>query len=113
MSGDIDGWAYLVAIHVQDPVSIFYHFYMYLPNNGIKDCATVKEKTSLGPTTRIFGVNPLKNAPNPSCLIISFIIVTPPVFVSKFAFWIRVLTTSKGAETVIEATAPPILATKF
>jgi len=32
---------------------------------------------------------------------------------SKFRFWIRVLTTSRGAETTSEADAPAIEATKF
>lgn len=58
------------------------------------------------------GVNPLKKAPTPSCLIMSLIMVAPPTLDPKLAFWIRVLTTSRGAATVMEATAPAIEATK-
>ena len=54
----------------------------------------------------------MKNDPTPSCLIISLMIVIPPTCELKLAFWIRVLTTSSGAATVMEATAPPMDATK-
>ena len=84
-----------------------------MPNHGISDWARVKEKTSLGAVTSTLGVRPLKNAVKPSCLIMSRIIVTPPTLDSKLAFWIRVLTTSSGAATVILAMLPAILATKF
>ena len=59
-----------------------------------------------------FGVKPLKNEPMPSCLIISLMMVTPPTCELKLAFWIRVLTTSRGAATVMDATAPAMEATK-
>ena len=39
--------------------------------------------------------------------------VTPETLFSKFAFWMRVLMVSRGAATVMEATAPAIDATKF
>ena len=39
-------------------------------------------------------------------------IVIPLTFVPKFEFCIRVFTTSSGAATVIEATAPAMEATK-
>jgi hypothetical protein len=54
----------------------------------------------------------LKNDEAPSVLIISLMTVTPETLVLKLAFWIRVLTTSRGAATVIEATAPATEATK-
>ncbi|OWT40967.1 hypothetical protein C362_01181 [Cryptococcus neoformans Bt1] len=38
--------------------------------------------------------------------------VAPPTLDPKLAFWIRVLTTSRGAATVMEATAPAMEATK-
>lgn len=59
-----------------------------------------------------FGVKPLKKAPIPSVLTISRIMVIPPTCELKLAFWIRVLTTSNGEATVIEATAPAMEATK-
>jgi hypothetical protein len=37
----------------------------------------------------------------------------PPSGLSKFLFWMRVLMTSRGAETTSEAVAPAIEATKF
>jgi hypothetical protein len=39
--------------------------------------------------------------------------VKPLTLCSKLAFWIRVLTTSNGAATVMEATAPDTEAMKF
>jgi hypothetical protein len=60
-----------------------------------------------------FGVRPLKKAVGPSCLIRSLMTVIPGTLCSKFAFWIRVLTVSRGAATVIEATAPAMDAMKF
>jgi len=60
-----------------------------------------------------FGVKPLKKAVGPSCLMSSFTTVIPCTFLSKFAFCIRVFTVSRGAATVIEATAPAIDAMKF
>jgi hypothetical protein len=71
------------------------------------------EKTSFGPTVRILGVKPLKKDENPSFLIILLKIWNPVSGFSKFLFWIRVLMTSMGAETVREATAPAIEATVF
>lgn len=60
-----------------------------------------------------FGVKPLKNAVGPSFFIRSFTTVSPGTLCSKFAFWIRVLTVSRGAATVMEATAPATDAIKF
>jgi hypothetical protein len=37
----------------------------------------------------------------------------PDSLASKLRFWIRVLTTSRGAETMSEAEAPAMDATKF
>lgn len=58
------------------------------------------------------GVRPLKNELAPSVLSISLMTATPETLVLKLAFWIRVLTTSRGAATVIDATAPATDATK-
>jgi len=55
----------------------------------------------------------LNKAIGPSCLSISLTTVTPETLCSKFAFCIRVLMVSRGAATVIEATAPEIEAMKF
>lgn len=49
----------------------------------------------------------------PSLRSISLTTVTPRTLVSKLAFWILVLTVSKGAATVIDATAPATEAIKF
>ncbi len=59
------------------------------------------------------GVSPLKKAEGPSCLMRSFTTVKPETLRSKLAFCIRVLTVSRGAATVIDATAPAIEAMKF
>jgi hypothetical protein len=58
------------------------------------------------------GVNPLKKLPTPSCLTMLRMMDMPPSLLSKLAFCIRVLTTSRGAATVMEATAPAMDATK-
>ena len=105
----------------------------------MSDWARVKLNTSLGPTTRIykgkrslvmnslylprscmhgkthrtFGVSPLSRADRPSFLIKSLTTVTPESLVSKFWFWMRVLIVSRGAATVIDATAPATDAIKF
>jgi hypothetical protein len=76
-------------------------------------CASQKENTSLGPVMRSFGVRPLKNDVKPSCFIMLETIRKPLSGFSKFLFWIRVLMTSRGAETRSEALAPAIEATKF
>ena len=55
----------------------------------------------------------MKSAVGPSFLIRSFTTVMPLTFVSKLAFWMRVLTVSSGAATVMDATAPATEATKF
>lgn len=144
------------------------------PPQSIITCATVKEKTSLGPITTSLGVSPLKNAPKPSFLtrsarmrvpgVLSLSIVvgdcvvvgavglgnwsggrcrcvwmdgwrllhsihtrapaphfpTAQLYINtqtskrtthlKSRFWMRVLITSRGCATVMEATAPATLA---
>lgn len=87
--------------------------YSTLLNAGISVCANQNEKTSLGPVINSFGTNPLKKALGPSCFAISEIIVKPLFGLSKLLFWMRVLTTSRGAETRREALAPAMEATKF
>jgi hypothetical protein len=64
-------------------------------------------------TQHTLGVSPLKSAMGPSSRSKSRTIVTPRVFCSKFAFWMRVLIVSRGAATVIDATAPATEATRF
>lgn len=59
------------------------------------------------------GTNPLKKAEKPSLRIILDTIRKPLSGFSKFLFWIRVLMTSRGAETSREAEEPAIEATKF
>lgn len=75
-----------------------------------EDLASIHVRCKVSALT--FGVNPLKNAPTPSCLTISRMMVIPPTCELKLAFWIRVLTTSNGEATVMEATAPAMEATK-
>jgi len=55
----------------------------------------------------------LKKLVNPSFLIMLPTILNPLSGFSKFRFWIRVLTTSRGADTSKEADAPAIDAMKF
>lgn len=62
---------------------------------------------------RTLGVNPLKSAVIPSFFIRSLITTEPDTLCSKLAFCIRVLTVSRGAATVIDATAPAMEAMKF
>jgi hypothetical protein len=81
-------------------------------DNQDLDISDMLEESLRKRSRHTFGVNPLKNDPTPSCLIISLMMVMPPTCELKLAFWIRVLTTSSGAATVMEATAPPIDATK-
>jgi len=76
-------------------------------------CASQKLKTSLGPVIRSLGVRPLKNEVKPSCLAMLEMMRKPDSLASKLRFWIRVLTTSRGAETMSEAEAPAMDATKF
>lgn len=59
------------------------------------------------------GTSPLKKLENPSCLAMLLRIRKPLSGFSKLRFWIRVLMTSRGAETTREAEAPAIEATKF
>ena len=82
-------------------------------NAGISVWASQNEKTSFGPVIRSFGVRPLKNDVKPSFFIMFETIRKPLSGFSKFRFWIRVLITSSGAETMREALAPAIDATKF
>jgi len=80
---------------------------------GIRVCASQKEKTSFGPVMRSFGTKPLKKLVIPSFFIILLTILKPLSGLSKFRFWIRVLMTSRGAETMRDAEAPAIDAIKF
>lgn len=75
--------------------------------------ANQKEKTSLGPVINSLGVRPLKKEPIPSFFIMLDTILMPLSGFSKFLFWMRVLMTSRGAETTSEAVAPAMEATKF
>lgn len=84
-----------------------------LSKAGINDCANAKEKTNLGPVVNNLGVKPLKKAERPSFLAMFFKIVKPDSGLSKLRFWILVLMTSKGAETIKEAEAPKMEVTKF
>lgn len=87
--------------------------YITLLNAGISVCANQKLNTNFGPVMSSFGTSPLKNAVGPSCLAMLLIILNPDCASSKLRFWIRVLTTSRGAETIREAEAPAMEATKF
>jgi hypothetical protein len=80
---------------------------------GIKVWASQKEKTNLGPVMSSLGTSPLKKAAGPSFLAMLERIRKPLSGLSKFRFWIRVLITSRGAETTREAEAPAIEAIKF
>jgi len=80
---------------------------------GISVWASQNEKTSLGPVIKSFGISPLKKEVIPSFFIILETILKPLSGLSKFLFWILVLMTSRGAETMSDAVAPAIEATKF
>ena len=67
----------------------------------------------MGPVIRSLGTKPLKKAENPSFRAILVRIRIPPSGLSKFLFWIRVLMTSRGAETISDADEPAIEAMKF
>jgi hypothetical protein len=86
---------------------------MTLPKAGMRVWANQKEKTSLGPVMSSLGVRPLKKEVMPSFFIMLDTILMPLSGFSKFLFWMRVLMTSRGAETMSEAVAPAIEATKF
>lgn len=86
---------------------------MILLKAGINVWASQNENTSLGPVIKSFGVRPLKNEVGPSIFIMLEMIRKPLSGFSKFLFCIRVLMTSKGAETMSDALAPAIEATKF
>jgi hypothetical protein len=59
------------------------------------------------------GVRPLKKLPKPSLRAMLDRMRKPLSGLSKFLFWIRVLMTSRGAETIREAEAPAMEAMKF
>lgn len=63
--------------------------------------------------SRTLGTSPLKKLEKPSCLAMLLRIRKPLSGLSKLRFWIRVLITSRGAETTSEAVAPAIEAMKF
>ena len=109
------------------------YFLKAMSKAGIKVWASQKEKTSLGPVMRSYrnksaqvssnilficrrrtlGTRPLKKAPAPSFLAMLVRMRKPDSGLSKLRFWIRVLMTSRGAETTSEAEAPAMEATKF
>jgi hypothetical protein len=89
------------------------HPYSTLLNAGINVCASQKLKTSFGPVMSNFGVRPLKKLVKPSFFIMLLSIRKPLSGLSKFRFCIRVLMTSRGADTIREAEAPAMEATKF
>ena len=62
---------------------------------------------------RTLGTIPLKKLDNPSCRAMLVRIRKPPSGFSKLRFWIRVLITSRGADTTSEADAPAMDAIKF
>lgn len=59
------------------------------------------------------GTRPLKKALAPSFLAMLVRMRKPLSGFSKLRFWIRVLITSRGADTTSEAEAPAMEATKF
>ena len=59
------------------------------------------------------GTRPLKKADAPSFLAMLLRIRKPLSGFSKLRFWIRVLMTSRGADTTSEAEAPAMDAMKF
>lgn len=59
------------------------------------------------------GTRPLKKAEGPSFFAMLVRILKPLSGLSKFLFWMRVLMTSRGAETTSDADAPAMEATKF
>lgn len=67
----------------------------------------------MGPVISSLGVRPLKKLVGPSFLSIVETILKPDSGFSKLRFWIRVLMTSRGADTTREALAPQTEATKF
>ena len=88
-------------------------YHRTLSKAGIKVCANQKLNTNFGPVINNLGVNPLKKLVMPSFRTILPTILNPLSGLSKFLFWIRVLMTSRGAETTRDAVAPAIEATKF
>lgn len=59
------------------------------------------------------GTRPLKKADGPSFLAMLLRMRKPLSGLSKLRFWMRVLMTSRGADTTSEADAPAMDATKF
>lgn len=59
------------------------------------------------------GTSPLKKAEAPSFLAMLVKMRKPLSGFSKLRFWMRVLMTSSGADTINEAEAPAMDATKF
>jgi hypothetical protein len=86
---------------------------MTLLNAGINVCASQNEKTSLGPVMSSFGTSPLKKADAPSLRAMLVRMRQPLSGLSKLRFWMRVLITSSGADTISDALAPAMDATKF
>lgn len=113
-----------------------------LSKAGIRVCASQNEKVSLGPVmsscigtinvstnhfhgrpptqmekgrvvSQTFGTSPLKKLEKPSFLAILVRMRKPLSGFSKLRFWIRVLMTSRGADTIRDAEEPATDATKF
>lgn len=89
------------------------YFWISLSNIGINDWANANENTNFGPVVNNLGVKPLKKAVKPSFFKVFLMIVSPLSGLSKFLFWILVLMTSNGAETIKDAEAPTMDETKF
>ena len=87
--------------------------YITLLNAGINVCANQKLNTNFGPVINSFGVSPLKKLVMPSFFIMLLTIRKPLSGLSKLRFCIRVFITSNGAETMSDAEAPAMEATKF
>ncbi len=94
-------------------IQVYWTAYSTLSKAGINVCANQKLNTSFGPVIRSLGVKPLKKLVKPSFFIMLPTILNPDSGLSKLRFCIRVLMTSKGAETMRDAEAPAIEATKF
>tara|TARA_R110002060_G_scaffold75057_4_gene84580 strand:- start:606 stop:869 length:264 start_codon:yes stop_codon:yes gene_type:complete len=80
-----------------------------MPNQALQRPSSAQGGTG----EHTLGTNPLKKLETPSFFIILPTILNPLSGFSKLRFWIRVLMTSRGAETRREAEAPAMEATKF
>ena len=83
-----------------------------LKTQAVSPCASQDER-DVGRREHTLGVRPLKKLEKPSLRAMLAMMRIPLSGLSKLRFWIRVLMTSRGAETTREAEAPAIEATKF